>query len=65
VTRPERQPSRARHTTVVTGVLCFWLPTATMNAYRGGDDAVVVPALAASVACLALDLGLRRCLFRR
>ncbi len=40
---------------VVTGVLCFvlilvvlqlWLLTATLNAYLGGDDAAVWPALA-------------------
>jgi hypothetical protein len=74
MTRPERQLSRAQRMTVVTGVLCFvlilvvlqlWLLTATMNAYLGGDDAVVWPSLGASVACLALNLGLLRSLFRR
>jgi hypothetical protein len=73
-TRPERQLTRAQRTTVITGVLCFvlllvvlqlWLLTATMNAYLGGDDAVVWPALGASAACLALNLGLLRYLFRR
>jgi len=58
--------TRAQRTTVVTGVLCFvlilvvlqlWLVAATMNAYLGGDDAVVWSALGASVACLALNLG--------
>jgi hypothetical protein len=74
MTRPQRSLTRAQRTTVVTGVLCFvlilvvlqlWLLTATMNAYLGGDDAAVWPALAASVACLALNLGLLRYLFKR
>jgi hypothetical protein len=72
--RPIRQATRAQRTTVVYGVLCFvlilvvlqlWLFTATMNAFLGGDDAVVWPALGASVACLALNLGLLRYLGRR
>lgn len=72
--RPQRQLTRAQRTTVVTGVLCFvlilvvlqlWLVTATMNAYLGGDDAVVWPALGVSAACLALNLGLLRYLLRR
>ena len=73
-TKPQRQLTRAQRTTVVTGVLCFvlilvvlqlWLLTATMNAYLGGDDAVVWPALVASAACLGLNLGLLRTLLRR
>ena len=72
--KPQRQLTRAQRTTVVTGVLCFvlilvvlqlWLLTATMNAYLGGDDAAVWPALGASVACLALNLGLLRYLLKR
>jgi uncharacterized protein DUF6755 len=72
--RPQRQLSRAQRATVVTGVLCFvlilvvaqlWLLTATMNAYLGGDDAVVWPGLGASAACLVLNLGLLRYLYRR
>jgi hypothetical protein len=31
---------------------------ATMNAYLGGDRAVVLPAALASLACLALNVGL-------
>ena len=54
---------------VVYGIICFalvlvvgqlWLLTATMNAFLGGDGRVALPALAASVACLALNLGLLR-----
>ena len=72
--KPQRQLTRAQRTTVVTGVLCFvlilvvlqlWLITATMNAYLGGDDAVIWPAPGPSAACLALHLGLPRSLPRR
>jgi hypothetical protein len=44
-------------------VLQLWLLTATMNAYLGGDDAVVWPGAAASLACFLLDLGLLRYLY--
>ncbi|HEY5951391.1 MAG TPA: DUF6755 family protein [Kofleriaceae bacterium] len=73
-TKPQRQLTRAQRTTVVTGVLCFvlilvvlqlWLITATMNAYLGGDSAVVWPALGASALCLALNVGLLRYLLKR
>ena len=43
---------------VVTVVIQLWLLTATMNAYLGGDDAIVWPAAAASVVCLTLNAGL-------
>ena len=65
--------SRAQRTPIVQGMLAFvlilvmlqlWLLTATMNAYLGGDDGVVVPAAIASVACLALNVGLLRYLRR-
>ena len=68
-----RQFSRQQRTTVVYGIVCFalmlvvlqlWLFTATMNAWLGGDDSVVWPALGASVACLLLNLGLLRYLRR-
>ena len=58
--------------TVVLGMLAFalvlvilqlWLLTATMNAFLGGDDAVIWPAALASVACLALNAGLLRYLY--
>lgn len=59
----------ARHQkrTILSGVLCFvmilvilqlWLLTATMNAYLGGDESVLVPAALASIVCLALNSGL-------
>lgn len=46
--------------TSVIVILQLWLFTATMEAYLGGDDRVVVPAALASLACLGLGLGLRR-----
>jgi hypothetical protein len=72
--RLERPAARAQRTTIVLGIVCFvlilvvlqlWLFTATMNAFLGGDDAVVWPALGASLACLLLNLGLLRYLGRR
>lgn len=64
---------RSRRLVVVNGILAFvvlivilqlWLLTATMNAYLGGDTAVVLPAALASSACLLLNLGLLWYLFR-
>ena len=65
--------SRQQRTPVVYGIICFaltlvilqlWLLTATMNAWLGGDPAVVWPGLAASAVCLLLNLGLLRYLRR-
>ena len=65
--------SRRQRTPVVYGIICFaltlvilqlWLLTATMNAWLGGDPAVVWPGLAASAVCLLLNLGLLRYLRR-
>jgi hypothetical protein len=67
--RAKRHLARMQQTTIVNGVICFvivlvvlqlWLFTATMNAFLGGDASVVWPALAVSVACLLLNLGLLR-----
>lgn len=67
--RARRQLTRDQRTTIVYGVTCFvlvlvilqlWLLTATMNAWLGGDDSVVFPGFGASLACLALNLGLLR-----
>jgi hypothetical protein len=65
---------RDQRLTIIYGVVCFvlilvvaqlWLFTATLNAYLGGDDAVVWPGFGASAACLLLNLGLLRYLLRR
>ena len=72
MTRSPRFVRRQRET-IVTGmlsvilvlvVLQLWLLTATMNAYLGGDYGIVVPAALASLACLALNAGLLRYLYR-
>jgi uncharacterized BrkB/YihY/UPF0761 family membrane protein len=66
-TRAQRSFSRDQRTTIIYGMLVFvlitvvlqlWLLTATMNAWLGGDDSVVWPAAAASLGCLALNVGL-------
>jgi len=60
---------RSQRMTIVMGILSLigvivllqlWLFTATMEAYLGGNDVIVVPAAIASALCLALGLGLRR-----
>jgi len=70
---PRDSFSRRQRTTVLHGMLCFilmlfvgqlWLLTATVNAFLGGDDSVVWPAAVASLACLALNLGLLRYLYK-
>ena len=62
-----RQLSREQMSTIVNGILCIvllivilqlYLLTATMNAFLGGDEAVIVPAALASIVCLLLNAGL-------
>ena len=70
---PVKRPfTRDQRTTVVYGMLAFvlmlvvlqlWLLTATMNAYLGGDESVVLPAAGASLVCLLLNGGLLRYLY--
>jgi hypothetical protein len=68
----QRPFSRDQRMTIVNGMLAFvlmlvvlqlWLLTATMNAYLGGDDAVVWPGAAVSLGCLLLNVGLLRYLY--
>ena len=65
--------TREQRTTIVYGMLSFvliivilqlWLFTATMNAFLGGDAGVVWPAAAVSLACLLLNVGLLRYLYK-
>lgn len=49
---------------VVLVVMQLWLLTATMNAFLGGNQKIVVPAAWASFFCLALNVGLLRYLIR-
>jgi hypothetical protein len=69
----KRAFTREQRLTVVYGILCIvlilvilqlWLLTATMNAFLGGDEAVIWPAAAASTVCLLLNLGLLRYLYQ-
>ncbi len=69
-----RDESLEQRMTVIHGILCLvlilvvlqlWLLMATMNAYLGGDDAVVWPAAAASLVCLGLNVGLLRYIPRK
>jgi hypothetical protein len=68
----KRFPTHQQRLTVVYGILCvvlilvvlqLWLLTATMEAYLGGDDAVVWPAAVASLVCFLLNAGLLRYLY--
>lgn len=71
--RSARRPfTRDQRMTIVNGMLAFvlvlvvlqlWLLTATMNAYLGGDNAIVWPAAGASLVCLVLNVGLLRYLY--
>ena len=63
----QRPFSRQQKATIVYGILSIvliivilqlWLLTATMNAYLGGEDSVIIPAAIASIVCFALNAGL-------
>ncbi len=71
--RVGRPFTRDQRTTIVSGMLAFvlilvilqlWLLTATMNAYLGGDESVILPAAGASLFCFLLNVGLLRYLYR-
>ncbi|MEW6211369.1 MAG: DUF6755 family protein [Acidobacteriota bacterium] len=64
--------TREQKTTIVYGILCIvlvivvlqlWLLTATMNAYLGGDESIILPAALASLVCFLLNAGLLRYLY--
>ena len=64
----KRSPfSRSQRSTIVLGIMVIvlllvilqlWLFMATMEAYLGGNDNIVLPGLLASIACLLLNFGL-------
>src|SRR5436190_3401388 len=63
---------RDQRATIINGMLCLvlvlvilqlWLLTATMNAYLGGDEAVIWPAALASLVCFGLGAGLLQYLY--
>ena len=64
--------SRHQKLTIVNGILAIvgmivilqlWLLSATMNAFLGGDESVIVPAAIGSVICLLLNAGLLRYIY--
>lgn len=64
--------ARQQRMPVIYGMLCFvlvlvilqlWLFTATMNAFLGGDESVIIPAAIASLLCFSLNAGLLWYLF--
>jgi hypothetical protein len=68
-----RRFSRDQRLTIVYGILSIvivlvilqlWLLTATMNAFLGGDESILIPAAGASIFCLALNAGLLLYLYR-
>ena len=69
----KRKFTREQRTTIVNGVLCLllilvvlqlWLFTATMNAFLGGDEGVILPAALASLVCFGLNIGLVRYVYK-
>jgi len=62
-----RSFSRHQKLTIIDGILAIvgmmvilqlWLLSATMNAYLGGEESVIVPAAIGSAVCLMLNAGL-------
>ena len=69
----KRRFTREQRLTMIYGILCIvliivmlqlWLLIATMNAYLGGDQSVILPAALASLVCLGLNAGLLWYVFR-
>lgn len=68
----KRTFSRPQKMTIVNGILAIvlvivilqlWLLTATMNAFLGGEESVIIPAGVASAICFALNAGLLRYIY--
>ena len=68
-----RSLTREQLATILQGILCLvifvvllqlWLLTATVNAWLGGDDAVLWPAAVASAVCCFVNICLLRYLNR-
>lgn len=69
----KRSLTPAHRTTIVYGILCIvliivmlqlWLLMATMNAYLGGDESVILPAALVSLVCFGLNVGLLWYIYR-
>jgi len=59
--------ARSQRMTIVNGILSIvgiivilqlWLFAATMDAYLGGDESILLPTALASLVCLGLNAGL-------
>lgn len=68
-----RRLSRGQALLIINGILCLvltlvvlqlWLFTATMNAFLGDDEGVIIPAALASLVCFALNIGLLRYVYQ-
>jgi hypothetical protein len=68
-----RSFSRHQKLTIVNGILAIaamivimqlWLLSATMNAFLGGEESVIIPAAIGSVVCFLLNLGLLRYIYQ-
>lgn len=68
-----RSFAREQRLTIIHGITCLlliltvlqlWLLIATMNAYLGGDEAVILPAALASLVCFLLNAGLLAYVYR-
>lgn len=66
--------ARSQRMTIASAILCvvsiivilqLWLLTATMDAFLGGDDAIVIPAAIASFGCFLMIFGLIHFYLRR
>ncbi len=64
---------RGQRLTIINGITCLlliliilqlWLLTATMDAFMGGDEAVILPAALASLICFGLNAGLLTYVYR-
>lgn len=69
----KRELSRKQKSTIIYGILAIvltivvlqlWLLTATMHAYLGGEESVIIPAAIASAVCFALNAGLLVYIYR-
>jgi F0F1-type ATP synthase assembly protein I len=69
----KRRLLSGQKTAIVQGILCIvvilvvlqlWLFTATMEAYLGGESAIILPAAIASLICLGLNSGLLLYLYK-
>jgi hypothetical protein len=49
--------------TLIVVILQLWLLTATMNAFLGGEESVIIPAAIASTLCFLWNAGMLRYIY--